>query len=89
MDYKNYNATHIEKFIDLDDETYMLQDWLTYYPRNDNSYSIVDFSPFYDLNSCKDPNKCHTVDYHYSSMPCFICNVHYDYVKYKKMMTHQ
>jgi hypothetical protein len=31
MDYKNYYATHFEKFLDLDDEAYMLQDWLTYF----------------------------------------------------------
>jgi hypothetical protein len=32
VEYKNYDATHFEKFLDLDDEAYMLQDWLTYFP---------------------------------------------------------
>jgi hypothetical protein len=89
MDYKNYDATHFEKFLDLDDEAYMLQDWLTYFPRSYNLYPIVDSTLFYDLNPSKDPNKRQTADYHCSSMPCFICNVHYNYTKYEKTMTHQ
>jgi hypothetical protein len=67
----------------------MLQDWLTYFPRSDNLYSIVDSSLFYDLNPSKDPKKCDTADYHCSSIPRFIRNVHSDYAKYEKTMMHQ